>query len=252
MRGSHDETRAIARRFPFATVLDGQDSGIYEGFNRALAACDDQPDETVIGFLNADDQLGPSCAPGGRAFRDEPALAMLSGGTARFEASAGSRLILPQARPLSIGSILFAIPAINARFFRLGFLRQIGPFAPAAGLAADREYLLRLNRLGPRRARLDEALYIYRMHPGSTTLAGTAAARRRVWNAEAVLAEYLAQQPDSQPLELVWARRALALAEAKSLAGSARRPSLAPGPFAAALAPALVSWLRWRGCLSGY
>lgn len=246
--GSRDATREIAAAFAFVRLLEGPDGGIYQGFNRALAACR----STHVAFVNADDIL-----PAGalraitRALAPTPEAAMISG-SAEFADGDGNVVgCAAQLQPMTLASLLFAIPAINARVFRRDTLVAAGGFRPEAGIAADRELLVRLLRAGVRGVGIPDVLYRYRSHAGSTTLSGDAAGRRRVWKAEIDLARYLLAHGELTAAEQVWPRRARALAQAKQ-ALATRSPSMLDRDTIANLAPAVIAWRRWRGRLSGY
>lgn len=246
--GSRDATREIAATFPFVRLLEGPDGGIYQGFNRALAACR----LTHVAFVNADDILPAGALRAiAHALARTPDALMLSG-AAEFADGAGNVAgRAAQQQPMTLESLLFAIPAINARVFRRDVLMSAGGFRPEAGIAADRELLVRLLRAGVRGVCLDEVLYRYRSHAGSTTLSGDAAGRRRVWKAEIDLAEYLLASGELSAEEQAWPRRTRALARAKQ-ALATRSPRLLDLETMAALPAAVVAWRRWRGRLSGY
>jgi glycosyltransferase involved in cell wall biosynthesis len=246
--GSRDTTRAIAAGFQFVRVLDGPDGGIYQGFNRALAAAR----MPHVGFVNADDILPEGAlravAAGVAAAPDAD---MLSG-DAEFASSDGAALIRRvQDGPMSLAGLLFGIPAINARFFRREVLIGSGGFRPDAGIAADRELLVRLHVAGLRGRRVEATLCRYRMHGGSTTISGDAAGRRRVWKAEVDLAGYLLGDAALPAGVHRLARRSQALATMKQHVAARSLRGL-DAPTLAELPAALLEWRRWRARLSGF
>lgn len=243
--GSADATTDVARRYPFVRVLDGTDSGIYHGFNRALEAARGD----VIGFLNSDDALAPgTLANLAEHLRD---VDVLSGGVTI--ARDGEQVpVLQHDVRMEPASIMFGIPAVNGRFMRRDILVEAGGFRPEAGLASDRELLLRLARLPLRRRLLRQPVYQYRVHEGSATIAGDRAAASRVWAAEIQLCAYLLGESGLPPAERAWAGRSLSLARAKSWLSSERMaPGLSPADLVS-LPAAVVAWRRWRGRLSGW
>lgn len=246
--GSTDATRDIAASFAFVRLLEGPDGGIYQGFNRALAATR----LAHVGFVNADDILpAGALAAVAQAFATNREAAMVSG-AAEFTDARGTVLArIANRQPSSVEGLLFGIPAINARFFRRDVLLQCGGFRPAIGIAADRELLIRLLREGVRGVSIDRTLYRYRMHGGSTTISGDAAGRRRVWKAEIDLAEYLLREGALWPSELKLARRSRALAKLKQLIAGRSVAGLDARTLIDAPA-AVVAWRRWRGKLSGF
>lgn len=246
--GSRDATREIAARFSFVRVLDGPDGGIYQGFNRALAAAR----LAHVGFVNADDILpAGALAAVANAIAAEPNAAMFSGGAEFADAEGVITRARAQQGPLSLEGLLFGIPAINARFFRREVLLGAGGFRPEAGIAADRELLVRLFCDDVRGVAVPTMLYRYRVHGGSTTISGDAAGRRRVWRAESELATYLLRS-DWAPDELHrLARRTRALASMKHHVASRSLDGLDVATLAD-LPAALLAWRRWRARLSGY
>ena len=249
--GSTDETVEIAETFDFLERLTGQDNGIYDGFNRGIAACDDLPDHAILGILNADDMLPPAALSNAiSALNGHPDAQMVSG-SARFHDGTDLDTILVQSNPMSVQSLLFAVPAINARFFRLGLVRKVGGFEPRAGIAADREWLMRVLRSGLPRMVIDEQLYIFRAHEGSTTMAANAAGRERVWKAEEDLAVYLKDDPEATAAERRFADAARQLSQMKRLVATKRRERSQEFSFGSTLR-GVAMWRRWRGRLSGW
>jgi len=249
--GSTDETLEIASGYSFVRILDGTDNGIYEGFNRGLQ----ESRGDIIGILNADDCLAKNVINLIHQSFDQSDIEMLSGAinfgeNCNTEHTNGTTRHNRQ--PLSIVGLLFGIPAINARFFRRSLVEKVGFFIPEAGIAADREFLLRIHKSGAKGKNLVQPLYHYRVHPGSTTIAGDSAARNRVWEAERYLADFLIAGDVLAEEEKIWAKRSRVLACLKqTVSGQLRQigPLVGDLPH---LPAALKAWKTWRARLSGY
>ncbi|NOX41211.1 MAG: glycosyltransferase [Alphaproteobacteria bacterium] len=254
--GSSDDTRQIATRYAFVRVLDGVDNGIYEGFNRGLAGA--QGD--IIGFLNADDLLAEGALNIVRENFGRPdSPDHISGGVTHGNPPETGP-VQYHATPMSVPGLLFGIPAINGRFFHRKLMKDLNGFAPQAGLAADREFLLRVLKSDANGGNIARVLYHYRVHSGSTTIAGDSAARARVWRAELELADYLERQNIVNGRDRKWTGRTRALARLKQRLAANRIPantaayqdrSHLPSAWHQTV-PALIAWRYWRGKLSGY
>ncbi len=251
--GSTDQTLQIGASFPFVRVLDGTDSGVYEGFNRALNAASGE----LVGFLNADDILLPaSLHLAGAQLSANPRSAMVSGDVLSGQ-QPDTAARLRHSGPLSNEGALFGIPAINGRFFRLAALRSLGPFDETVGLAADRLMMVQFVKADLKGSHVDQPAYFYRSHAGSLTIAGSADSHIRVYEAEVALGRRLVSQSAARSAFNAGYDRYHALSLIRHRFGRFRsgpsgagtreplpRPGLVPG--------ALLSWLRWRGRLSGY
>lgn len=250
---SQDATVAIAEAAPQTRIVSRRDDGIYDGMNRALAAA--RGDAVVI--LNSDDILQSNgIAAAWRELERAPECAYASGGVVTGT-RAGEGAVRMQTEPLTVEGALFGIPVINARLFRTGLFARIGPFATEVGLAADREFMIRLARSKARSAIVNQPFYFYRSHPGSSTIASDIQGRRRVYDAEARHAAYLIARWRDDPEIFELARSAYALADAKlriAAAGRAGDRWAVDGDFAPRLRHRVKSlalaW-RWRGRLSG-
>ena len=256
--GSQDATLDIIRKYDFVHLLDGTDNGIYDGFNRGIAAASGD----VVGILNADDLL-----PTGtlervyNAFNGEMRPDFISGGITQGRTSDGGPVML-HTKPLSIAGALHGIPAINARYFSKNTMKAVGAFRQDAGLAADREFMMRLSMLDLESINIEHPLYHYRIHAGSSTIAGDSAARLRVWRAEVQLADFLLNGTDQNAEIIKVAKQTKALACAKKwMFDRSNRDKNAPAApdipalciaDLAHLPGALLAWHRWRGRLSGY
>ncbi|ODA68685.1 PGL/p-HBAD biosynthesis glycosyltransferase [Methyloligella halotolerans] len=258
--GSTDETLAIVRAaVSRPTLLDGTDTGIYDGMNRGLAAASGE----VIGILNADDRLAPGALNHvAEAFAATPSLETVTGGCIMIdgEGRETSRLESPN-YPQCPASLLFGVPVINARFFRRSFLERTGTFDPAMGLGADRAFLWRLLQHRPAAAAIPAPLYLYRAHSGSSSLAGDPDTKMRIWREHLALADRLLAQADGLNVRVLLSWRALegvkALRHLRSRGdregAEALRHELRAGDrgWWRRLPRGLALWLKWRGRHSG-
>ncbi|BCH25911.1 hypothetical protein MesoLjLb_56960 [Mesorhizobium sp. L-8-3] len=239
------------------SLLEGPDSSLYEGLNKALAAA--RGDYAV--WLNSDDILCP----------DIVELASLARGSAADMATgevqtvAGGKVIWKSTHHdvrFDFNSLLFGVPNINCRIVSMGLLRTAGPFVPGLGLGADREMMLRLLDLAGKRTALPKAVYCYQAHPASRTMGGTWKSYRSVHEANLKLVSYLrAARLDANREEVVEAYAAstrLALARAEFFTGDW---GAATATIAAAIAdhPMPGDWYRglslhrrYRGQASGW
>ncbi len=188
---SSDGTAEVLSRFPHLRVDRRKDLGIYDGMNRAIALAKGD----IIGIVNADDVLAPhALSRVAEVFADTGA-DIVTGAFEVIDQDGGacSGPFRPTCTPTYEG-LLFGIPAINARFFRRSVFVEHGPFELELGLAADRAWLLNMQRTGLRFAHTENVLYRYRRHDGSQTLAGDAGARDRVWRENIAMADMLLQR----------------------------------------------------------
>jgi len=258
--GSTDDTLTVARAAPHRpTILDGTDSGIYDGMNRGLAAVRGE----VIGILNADDRLAPEALTlVGQAFAADPDLDAVAGGCTMIDANGAATSELPWPRHrMSAASLLFGVPVINARFFRRRFLERVGFFDPSSGLAADRELLWRMIAAKPKVAPIHGTVYLYRAHGGSSSLAGDSATRLRIWREHLKLAAHLLPTATRSQSQVLLAWRALeglkAVRHLRSIGDADAAASLqselaeTDRSWTLKLPRALALGLTWRGRHSG-
>lgn len=244
---SSDETLTIAESHPGLRIVSRADGGIYDGMNRAMAAA--TGDYAIV--LNSDDALLPAAV--GRALRvleKAPECAFVSGG-ALFGETPRNATLRSHSCGLSLEGAMFGIPAINARIFRIGALRDIGPIRTDLGLAADREWMARFACRGMHGCAFDDPLYLYRVHAGSHTISGDRAGRLRVYQAEQRLADALLAEAttDAEFRRLACASRALALL--KQRLRHAPTVPLRDLPMLDLFRGLKLAY-RWRGKLSGY
>lgn len=244
---SSDSTLAIAASHPGLRIVSRADGGIYDGMNQAMAAA--TGDYAIV--LNSDDALLPDAV--GRAVRvieDAPDCAFVSGGALFGETSVKATL-RSHSHHLTLEGAMFGIPAINARIFRVGALRNIGPIRTDLGLAADREWMARFVSHGMQGCAIEEPLYLYRVHAGSHTISGDRAGRLRVYEAEHRLADALLAEAttDAELRRLARASRAVALLKQRLSNAPAARLGDVP---VLDLLRGLTLAYRWRGQLSGF
>ena len=242
---STDETVALLNADSRVRLVSTSDSGIYDGMNRAIRAASND----FVMILNSDDLLPVGAINSAiAALVAEPSRAWISG-EAMFRIAGGSGVIRRNKRPLSIEGAMFGIPAINARIFRRAVLAKIGPIRTDLGLASDREWMVRLAKSQEKGLAFPAPVYIYRIHQGSSTIAGDKPSRGRVYNAERQLAKGFLSEPTTCRHVVDLARRMDALAAIKqSFAGKTNPSRLGLWETTAALGLAQ----RWRGVLSGY
>lgn len=248
--GSGDATLSIAEADPRVRIVSRQDDGLYDAMNRAIAAATGD----FVLILNSDDLLPPGAVGQAVQRLSETRDAAWISGPALFGTDLRSSITCRNGAELSVEGAVFAIPAINARIYRLDFLRRLGPIRTDIGLASDREFMMRVARSEGRGADFAEPLYFYRTHEGSRTISGDKAGGLRVYRAECRLADRLLQEATASPTEARLLRASKAVAAMKLLLS--RSDMSASARYLATNLPSLlrgiVLWRRWRGRLSGY
>jgi hypothetical protein len=154
---------------------------------------------------------------------------------------------------------------MNARLYRTALVRRFpSPFRTDLGLAADREFLLRVLRATSRRRSVPDVVYRYVVHPGSRTIAGDAAARSRVLAANVRLAEGVLPEvtDDPEAVAALARMRGATLIKLSALSAAGRLPSERRGSARRYLGQALgaplstlggmVDLVVWRGRGSGW
>lgn len=250
---STDRTLAFASSYPSVRLVSHRDDGIYDGMNRAVAAAQG---EFVI-ILNSDDMLLPgSLARLSQSLVSRETAGAASGGM-KFGRDAETAASYEKLMPLSSSSILFGVPAINARLFRRSFLERLGPFRTDIGLGADRELLLRATRICMQGVAVEGAVYFYRSHAGSHTLSSDLAGRTRIYESDLQLASALLADASLSPPERLDTRAFLAIARLKirRLPRSneyERRHDTLERTRSLDIIRGLRHYSRWRGVLSGF
>jgi len=254
---STDRTLEIAKRCNRVRVVSRADDGLYDGMNRAIAGADGD----FIAILNSDDMLlADGFQDAVRLVRDTPGVAMVSGAVSCGPSPETAIIQTHQAR-LSRAGILFGIPAINGRIFSRELMDAAGALRTDLGLAADREWMLRVHAAGGIGRATPLPLYFYREHTNSRTIAHDAAAALRIYHAEMTLSHALACEHGEDGDLSRLAHGAYALARCK-LSLKERYKASSPVKGASAhhglktgardLARGVALWLRWRGRLSGF
>lgn len=169
--GSDDGTAQYLAAAPHgARLVSKNDNSMYEGLNKAIEAALGR----YILWLNSDDILFPDGVV--ELVRTGLQSETCDVVTAEAVAEKDDEIIWRSdnaARPISTISALFGVPVMNCRLLRRSAILRLGGFRPDLGLGADRELLYRLARAGTERANIEKVAYIYRVHPGSRTLAGS-------------------------------------------------------------------------------
>ena len=247
--GSTDDTLAVAAADPRVRIVSRRDAGIYDGMNQALAAVTGD----LVVILNSDDMLLPGAVGEALAAMAHHQSAGWLSAPTLFGPKLEGATLRHHRSILSNEGAMFGIPAINGRIFKRELLGRVGPIRTDLGLAADREFMVRIAGSGLSGLAFEKPFYFYRVHENSHTISGDSAGRRRVYQAEVQLAQTLLADPaiDRDMRRLARASGALARMKLRL----ARAPAGASVPAMRAL-PDLVRglWLarRWRGRLSGY
>ncbi len=250
---SSDETVAIAETFPNVQIVSRRDQGIYDGMNRGIAAAKG----SYVAILNSDDLFEPDGVSAAVEALNENQNAGFCSGSVRFGRHHQASRLLKQVCPLSVAGGIFGVPAINARLYRRDLLTRAGPIRTDAGLGADREWLVRILKTGGPGLAIPDAIYFYRQHPGSKTLADDRDASFRIYAAEAQVMSLMMREANEDVELIRLARASYALADFKLwLRGGGRARKISQ------LSPELrilpIDLLRgfymstqWRGYLSG-
>ncbi|WP_341895233.1 glycosyltransferase [Ferrovibrio terrae] len=171
---STDGTRDIIARYAdrIAVFVSEPDSGPLEAATKGLALVTGD----IVLFVMADDWLVEGAI---RRLADEflrhPTCGIVSFG-ARIEtqAEAGAQIVLERygyENRLDLRNLL-GIPLTAARAWRRELMDIIGGLDPHYPAAHDREWFMRAWIAGVSTAEINDILYIYTQHAGSTTLGG--------------------------------------------------------------------------------
>ncbi len=171
--GSRDETVAIAACAPALRVVSAPGTSIYEALNRGIA----EAEAPSVVLLNADDALLPGALA---ALADALARAPDAGivrGRPRFveRSGDGQLMVLEQAerqtaRPMDLRMMLLGPCAINSLCIRREVFDRVGCFDPVYRLSGDRDWLVRVWAAGVAIAEIEQPVYQYLSHAGSSTL----------------------------------------------------------------------------------
>jgi glycosyltransferase involved in cell wall biosynthesis len=175
--GSTDGTLELLKGHPHVTVRSEPDKNLYHAINKGL----DIGNGSVVGLLNSDDVYAPDAVIKAiDALRQSPAAAMACGGAEVVDVK-GARLRLydnAENRSLNFRDLLFAVPIINARFFRRALFDRVGSFDIRYRIIADREFLLRAALAGEQTTTINAIVYTYTQHSDSLTIGAKDAWRR--------------------------------------------------------------------------
>jgi glycosyltransferase involved in cell wall biosynthesis len=170
--GSTDGTLETLRRYPRLRVLARPGLGLYPALNLGIA----EATGDVIGLLNADDRYLPGALGQALSALAAPDIDCAAGGARVVRLVCNERHDLvheydgARHKMLAWDSLLYGAPLINARLYRMSFVRRIGEFDARHTIAADRDWLIRAKLAGMRIAAIEAALYEYQEHPGSLTI----------------------------------------------------------------------------------
>jgi glycosyltransferase involved in cell wall biosynthesis len=167
--GSTDGTLELLQRYPDVTFRSEPDQNLYHAINKGIAMAQG----SIIGFLNSDDVYSrDAIAKAVDVLQQSPAAAMACGGAEVVDAKGACLRVYDNAenRSLKFRDLLFAVPIINARFFRRALFDRVGPFDIRYATIADREFLLRVVLAGEGATTIDAIVYTYTQHADSLTI----------------------------------------------------------------------------------
>jgi glycosyltransferase involved in cell wall biosynthesis len=182
---SSDATAELLTRHPALKVIREPDRSVYDALNKGLRAATGK----FIVLLNSDDLLAPGAlASAAKCLGDDIDLAV--GGAEIFEGAAVLRLHDdPAELQLNVHNVTFGNPLPNARFYRRELIREAGEFDLRYRLGSDRDWLLRVLKLRPRQAILEQTVYRYRRHGGSLTINNHSELAEPLWRECLAIAE---------------------------------------------------------------
>jgi glycosyltransferase involved in cell wall biosynthesis len=186
--GSTDGTLDVLGKYGHLRVVSESDRGVYDALNKGIRMARGE----IIGHLNSDDLYEDGIFPEvARGFATNPELDAIYGGAGVFEDPPGggrrtlAEYVIPADPAQSLRAITLGIPIINARFFRRRVYDGVGLYDDSYRIAADREFLLRVEAAGLRALHLPRRVYWYRQHSGSLTISEASPHRHEM------LTEYL-------------------------------------------------------------
>jgi glycosyltransferase involved in cell wall biosynthesis len=252
--GSHDGSREVVLAHPGTCLIDAPGSTLYQAINIGLQ----HAQGNWIALLNSDDLFEPGALEAILPLL-ERSKADAVRGRAHYRWSNDSpdhTPAPPATGTLTLDTVLFGGPAINAIMIRRSTLDRIGAFDEQFAIAADREWLLRAQLWGWNVQHIDLALYRYTLHSGSLTLSQRASSASR-WTSEhvAIARRYLRSWPrlshehvqlarwhaqETARLALQQARRYRIGAAAKELWIGFREDPVLPFSFFGALIAAVI------------
>ncbi len=192
--GSTDGTLELIASYPYLKVISGPDKGLYDAVNKGLQ----QAHGEIIGLLNSDDFYESDIfKPVVALFQSNPDTDVVIGkATVLSEMKQGSREeFYPTISSQNITKIIIqGAPIINAWFFRKKVFDQVGLFDLNYPIAADRDFLIRLNMQDIKFSFFERVVYHYRQHAQSLTITHNSQSQTKVLLENLILAEYYLKQ----------------------------------------------------------
>lgn len=172
--GSTDGTLEILSKYPHLQVISEPDQGMYDAINKGVSLARGE----IISFLNTDDFYEPRVLKSViKMFKSKPNADAVSGAAEIFctDEQGEYKLVKihksPNKNDLLI-RLTEGIPIFNAWFFRANVFDDIGNLNIEYKYSSDRELLIRFYLKGMELISLNEIVYHYRQHPGSSTFSG--------------------------------------------------------------------------------
>ncbi len=167
--GSTDGTQELLRDRQDIELVTGRDRNLYDAINKGLALARGD----IVGLLNSDDCLPPgTLAYVERLFAENPGTPHVTGAS-EIELEGGGRMILddPAFLQLDLANLISGPTLTNSRFVARSVVEKVGLFDIRFPRVSDRDWLIRLRREAAHGVTTPRALYTYRAHPGSLTMA---------------------------------------------------------------------------------
>ena len=190
---STDGTAELFQQHRHLKVIREPDQSVYDALNKGIRAAQGE----IVVLLNSDDLLAPGAlATGVQALATgEYDLAVGAADIFTTEKILASHRNAADLR-LSLRNITFGNPLPNARFYRRALLERTGDFDLRYRLGSDRDWLLRMLRLNPREAVMEQLVYRYRRHGESLTINDHSHLAEPLWRECLAIAESWLQRTD--------------------------------------------------------
>lgn len=146
--GSTDRTVEIAKDYPTRVVVSSDDQGMYDAVNRGLSMVDG----SIVGYLNADDELTPGALTAvARAFRHHPEALWLMG---RREYVDASGALLAPLQPVAFTlaeyvSMGWSHVPQECTWLRRELFERVGPFDISFRNTGDYDMFARCRSVAP-------------------------------------------------------------------------------------------------------
>lgn len=224
--GSTDDTLQIAATYPHLDVAVRPGCSIYEAWNIGLELATGD----LIGFCNSDDYYASRafdrvC----RAAAAHPDACMISGKAVQIARDSSDNDVIVAEYSDKVPNRLYFEdlnvfgPAPNARFFSRSLIARIGKFDTRFRLCADCSYLMQIALLRLPVAHVQEIVYYYRSHGGSTTLGGNIDALMTTLDEKLMIGNEFINKGSLRRSELRHLRSTMALQFSSTLIESFRR-----------------------------